>query len=187
MKVTPMAGLPEVLLVEPQVFGDARGFFMEAYHAGRYADAGIPYTFVQDNVSRSRRGVVRGLHYQEPDAQGKLVSALEGAVWDVAVDVRLGSPTFGRWVAAELSAENKRQLWVPAGFAHGFAVVSDEALFVYKCTAYYRPEHERAVRWDDPSLGITWPIDRPPQLSTRDAVAVPLGEVSPSLLPSYGR
>lgn len=177
MKVTPMPALPEVLLVEPQVFGDARGFFLETYSARRYAAAGIPPAFVQDNVSRSRRGVLRGLHYQEPDAQGKLVSALEGAVWDVAVDVRVGSPTFGRWAGAELSAANKQQLWVPPGFAHGFVVLSDEALFAYKCTAYYRPEYERVVRWDDPAIGIAWPEMGARTLSPKDAGAPTLAEL----------
>jgi len=184
MRVTPLA-IPEVLLVEPAVFGDARGFFLEAHNQARYAELGIAGPFVQDNVSRSRRGVVRGLHFQEPDAQGKLVQALRGAVWDVAVDVRVGSPTFGRWVAAELTAENHRQLWVPAGFAHGFAVLEDDTLFAYKCTAYYRPEHERAVRWDDPAIGIPWPVDGAPQLSARDSAAPELAAMAPGHLPRY--
>ena len=169
MKVTPLE-LPEVLLVEPKVFGDDRGFFLESYHAKRYADAGISGPFVQDNLSRSVKGTLRGLHFQEPNAQGKLVQCLSGAVWDVAVDVRRGSPTFGRWVAAELSFENKRQLWVPPGFAHGFCVLSDSADFFYKCTALYSPETERSVHWNDPDLAIPWPV-KAPLLSGKDQQA----------------
>lgn len=183
MRVTPLE-LPEVLLLEPVVYGDARGFFMETYNARRYAEAGIPGPFVQDNLSLSGRGVLRGLHFQEPQAQGKLVHVLRGAVWDVAVDIRLGSPTFGRWVGEELSADNKRQLWVPPGFAHGFVVLSDEAAFVYKCTELYRPEHERSVRWDDPSIGIVWPVGRP-TLSARDVEAPQLRHLDPAHLPRY--
>ncbi|RYZ42892.1 MAG: dTDP-4-dehydrorhamnose 3,5-epimerase [Myxococcaceae bacterium] len=170
MKVTPLE-LPEVLLVEPKVFGDDRGFFLESYHAKRYADAGIAGPFVQDNLSRSVKGTLRGLHFQEPHAQGKLVQCLSGAVWDVAVDVRRGSPTFGRWVAAELSFENKRQLWVPPGFAHGFCVLSDSADFFYKCTALYSPETERSVLWNDPDLAIPWPVAGEPLLSGKDKQA----------------
>jgi dTDP-4-dehydrorhamnose 3,5-epimerase len=133
--------LPGVLLVEPKVFGDGRGFFYESYQQRRYAEAGIPGPFVQDNVSRSARGTLRGLHFQHPRAQGKLVSVLAGAVFDVAVDIRRGSPTFARWFGVELSGENKRQLWVPPGFAHGFCVLSETADFAYKCTDYYAPEH----------------------------------------------
>jgi dTDP-4-dehydrorhamnose 3,5-epimerase len=181
--VTPL-GIPEVLLVEPAVFGDARGFFMESFSARRYADAGIPGPFVQDNVSRSRRGVLRGLHLQHPHAQGKLVSVLEGEVFDVAVDVRVGSPTFGRWVGEYLSAGNHRQLWVPAGFAHGFVVTSDDALFSYKCTEYYRPDAERAVRWDDPRLGITWPVDAP-VVSAKDQAGLALDRIAAADLPRY--
>nr|WP_227027722.1 dTDP-4-dehydrorhamnose 3,5-epimerase [Corallococcus soli] len=162
--------LPEVLLLEPKVFGDDRGFFLESYNAKRYADAGIPGPFVQDNLSRSVKGTLRGLHFQEPNAQGKLVQCLAGAVWDVAVDVRRGSPTFGRWVAAELSFENKRQLWVPPGFAHGFCVLSDSADFFYKCTALYSPETERSVHWNDPDLAIPWPVSAP-LLSGKDQQA----------------
>jgi dTDP-4-dehydrorhamnose 3,5-epimerase len=181
--VTPLA-IPEVLLVEPAVFGDARGFFMESFSARRYADAGIPGPFVQDNVSRSRRGVLRGLHLQHPHAQGKLVSVLEGEVFDVAVDVRVGSPTFGRWVGEYLSAENHRQLWVPAGFAHGFVVTSDDALFSYKCTEYYRPEAERAVRWDDPRIGITWPVEVP-VVSPKDQAGLALDGLPTADLPRF--
>lgn len=174
MRVTALE-LPEVLLVEPAVFGDARGFFLESFSARRYADAGIPGPFVQDNVSRSQGGVLRGLHLQHPRAQGKLVSVLEGEVYDVAVDVRVGSPTFGRWVGEWLSAENHRQLYVPPGFAHGFAVTSESALFAYKCTEYYHPEHEISVRWDDPELAVTWPIAAP-RVSGKDAAGLPLAE-----------
>ncbi|MBZ4332867.1 dTDP-4-dehydrorhamnose 3,5-epimerase [Corallococcus interemptor] len=166
MKVTPLA-IPDVLLIEPKVFGDDRGFFLESFHAKRYADVGVVGPFVQDNLSRSVKGTLRGLHFQEPNAQGKLVQCLAGAVWDVAVDIRKGSPTFGRWVAAELTGENKHQLWVPAGFAHGFCVVSDSADFFYKCTALYSPESERSVVWNDPDLAIPWPV-KEPLLSPKD-------------------
>ncbi|RKG67427.1 dTDP-4-dehydrorhamnose 3,5-epimerase [Corallococcus sp. CA054B] len=166
MKVTPLA-IPDVLLIEPKVFGDDRGFFLESFHAKRYADVGVVGPFVQDNLSRSVKGTLRGLHFQEPNAQGKLVQCLAGAVWDVAVDIRKGSPTFGRWVAAELTGENKHQLWVPAGFAHGFCVVSDSADFFYKCTALYSPESERSVAWNDPDLAIPWPV-KEPLLSPKD-------------------
>ncbi|MBN8471208.1 dTDP-4-dehydrorhamnose 3,5-epimerase [Corallococcus exiguus] len=166
MKVTPLA-IPDVLLIEPKVFGDDRGFFLESFHAKRYADVGVVGPFVQDNLSRSVKGTLRGLHFQEPNAQGKLVQCLAGAVWDVAVDIRKGSPTFGRWVAAELTGENKHQLWVPAGLAHGFCVVSDSADFFYKCTALYSPESERSVAWDDPDLAIPWPVKQP-LLSAKD-------------------
>jgi dTDP-4-dehydrorhamnose 3,5-epimerase len=169
VKVIPTE-LPGVLLLEPRVFGDDRGFFMETYHAKRYADAGIPGPFVQDNLSRSTKGTLRGLHFQEPRAQGKLVQVLAGTVWDVAVDVRKGSPTFGRWVGIELSGENKRQLWVPPGFAHGFCVVSESADFHYKCTELYAPETERAIAWNDPDLAIAWPLTEP-LLSPKDARA----------------
>lgn len=166
MKVTPLA-IPDVLLIEPKVFGDDRGFFLESFHAKRYADVGVVGPFVQDNLSRSVKGTLRGLHFQEPNAQGKLVQCLAGAVWDVAVDIRKGSPTFGRWVAAELTGENKHQLWVPAGLAHGFCVVSDSADFFYKCTALYSPESEQSVAWDDPDLAIPWPVKQP-LLSAKD-------------------
>ncbi|RKH12727.1 dTDP-4-dehydrorhamnose 3,5-epimerase [Corallococcus sp. CA053C] len=166
MKVRPTE-LPEVLLLEPRVFGDSRGFFVETFHAQRYADAGIPGTFVQDNLSRSVKGTLRGLHFQEPNGQGKLVQVLAGSVWDVVVDVRKGSPTFGRWMGAELSSGNKWQLWIPPGFAHGFCVLSDSADFFYKCTAQYAPESERSVLWNDPDLAIPWPV-REPLLSEKD-------------------
>ena len=185
MKVTPTA-LPEVLLVEPTVFGDARGYFFEAYSARRYAEAGIAAAFVQDNVSRSRRGVLRGLHYQHPHGQGKLVGVLEGEVFDVAVDVRRGSPRFGRWVGECLSADNKRQLYLPPGFAHGFLVTSEDALFAYKCTDYYHPETERSIRWDDARIGIEWPLDGP-VVSAKDHVAVTLDAMPAELLPAFER
>ncbi|WP_141588789.1 dTDP-4-dehydrorhamnose 3,5-epimerase [Myxococcus sp. AB056] len=181
MKVTPLE-IPEVLLLEPKVFGDDRGFFMEMFHAARYAAVGIPGPFVQDNYSRSAKGTLRGLHFQEPQAQGKLVQVLAGAVYDVAVDVRRGSPTFGQWVAAELSSDNRRQLWIPPGFAHGFCVVSDSADFHYKCTALYAPETERSVVWNDPDLAIPWPVSEP-LLSPKDAQAPRLRDAP--LLPEY--
>jgi dTDP-4-dehydrorhamnose 3,5-epimerase len=174
MKVTETA-LPGVLLIEPKVFGDERGFFFESYHAGRYAEAGIPARFVQDNVSRSVRGTLRGLHFQEPHAQGKLVQVLAGAVYDVAVDIRRGSPHFGQWVAYELSAANKLQLWVPPGFAHGFCVISESADFMYKCTDLYNPSCERGIAWDDPTLGIPWPVGQP-ILSAKDRAAPRLAD-----------
>jgi dTDP-4-dehydrorhamnose 3,5-epimerase len=174
--------LPGVLLIEPRVHGDDRGFFLETFHAERYAEAGIVGPFVQDNWSRSVRGTLRGMHFQEPQPQGKLVQVAAGAVFDVAADVRRGSPTFGRWVGFELSAENKRQLWVPAGFAHGFVVLSDVADFLYKCTALYKPEAERSVVWNDPDLAIAWPIAEP-LLSPKDAAAPRLADAP--ALPSY--
>lgn len=174
--------LPGVLIVEPRVFGDARGFFFESFHAERYRAAGIACDFVQDNVSRSTRGVLRGLHFQNPRPQAKLVQVLEGAVFDVAVDVRKGSPTFGRHVAVELSAENHRQLFVPAGFAHGFCVTSEHALFAYKCSDVYSPVDEHGVLWSDPDLGIPWPIESP-SLSAKDAVYPRLRELDESILP----
>ena len=153
--------IPEVLIVEPKVFRDARGFFFEAFKADRYASHGVKGPFVQDNVSRSACGVIRGLHLQNPKCQGKLVSVLRGRVLDVAVDVRLGSPTFGKHVAVELSEDNRRQLWVPRGFAHGFAVLSEIADFCYKCDELYSPSDEITVRWNDPAIGIEWGIDSP--------------------------
>lgn len=176
--------LPGVLVIEPAVFGDARGFFMESYSAKRYAEADILGPFVQDNVSLSQRGVLRGLHLQHPYAQAKLVHVLRGEVFDVAVDLRTDSPNFGEWVGEYLSQENRRQLYVPPGFAHGFLVTSDEALFVYKCTEYYHPEAEQSVRWDDPRIGIKWPT-RDVFLSEKDSSALPLDDISAELLPSY--
>jgi dTDP-4-dehydrorhamnose 3,5-epimerase len=152
---TPLDG---VLLIEPRVFQDPRGAFFEAFNARRYADAGIPGPFVQDNISVSARGVLRGLHFQHPFAQGKLVQVLRGAVFDVAVDIRRGSPTFGRWFGQYLSSENRLQLFIPAGFAHGFLSLCDDTLFTYKCTERFHPEAERTIRWDDPAIGIAWPL-----------------------------
>jgi dTDP-4-dehydrorhamnose 3,5-epimerase len=160
VKVTETS-LPGVLLVEPKVFGDARGYFFESYHAKRYAEAGIPTQFVQDNLSRSVKGTLRGLHFQDPHPQGKLVYCLRGAVFDVAVDIRKGSGTFGKWFGADLSEENHRQMWVPPGFAHGFCVLSDEAHFFYKCTDLYHPEYDRGIAWNDPDIAIEWPIEAP--------------------------
>lgn len=151
--------IPEVVLIEPQVFGDDRGFFMETWRAEAFAGAGIAADFVQDNHSRSRRGSLRGLHYQLQQPQGKLVRVVIGAVFDVAVDLRRGSPTFGQWVGSVLSADNRLQMWIPPGFAHGFLVLSDTADFVYKCTDYYNPASERVLAWNDPDLGIEWPIE----------------------------
>jgi dTDP-4-dehydrorhamnose 3,5-epimerase len=183
MRVTPTE-LPDVLLVEPRVFTDARGAFTEAFSHRRYAEAGIPTSFVQDNVSWSRRGVLRGLHFQEPNGQGKLVSVVHGAVFDVAVDVRVGSPTFGRWTGVELSGENHRQLWIPPGFAHGFVVTSEHAVFTYKCTGYYDAASDRTLRWDDPRLAIAWPV-RDLVLSPKDAEAPGLDTIDPRALPRY--
>jgi dTDP-4-dehydrorhamnose 3,5-epimerase len=174
--------LPGVLLLEPRSFEDARGSFMELFHAGRYAEVGIPTTFVQDNLSRSVRGALRGLHFQEPHGQGKLVQVLAGAVHDVVVDVRRGSPTFGRWMATELSADNRHQLWVPPGFAHGFCVLSESADFFYKCTDVYAPASERSILWNDPDLGIPWPLSSP-LLSPKDAAAPRLKDAP--VLPVY--
>ncbi len=169
--------IPEVLLIEPQVFGDSRGFFMETWHAEKFAAAGLDLRFVQDNHSKSAQGTLRGLHYQIEKPQGKLVRVVSGEVFDVAVDLRKSSPTFGRWIGDILSAENKKMLWVPPGFAHGFYVLSPEAEFVYKCTELYAPEHERCIRWDDPGLGIAWPLlAQAPLLSAKDLAGASLVE-----------
>lgn len=169
--------IPEVILIEPQVFGDERGFFMETWNAARFADAGLDLHFVQDNHSRSRQGTLRGLHYQIENPQGKLVRVSLGQVYDVAVDIRQGSPTFGKHVGVLLSEENKRCIWVPPGFAHGFLVVSEEADFQYKCTELYAPEHERTILWNDPDLGIDWPIENlTPLLSEKDTRGTPFSE-----------
>ncbi len=171
MKVTQLA-IPDVLLIEPTVFGDDRGFFFESFNQARFNEVvGREINFVQDNHSRSSADVLRGLHYQIRQPQGKLVRVVEGEVFDVAVDLRRSSATFGKWVGEVLSAENKRQLWVPAGFGHGFLVTSDTAQFLYKTTDFYSPEHERAVIWNDPTIGIAWPLTTPPILSKKDAVA----------------
>lgn len=177
MKVTETK-LSGVLLFEPRVFRDERGFFLETWKRERYAAAGIDADFVQDNVSCSRRGVLRGLHYQNPMPQGKLVSVVQGTVFDVAVDLRADSPTLAQWVGVELSADNLHQLYIPEGFAHGFLVTSETAVVSYKCTAPYAPEHERSLRWDDPEIGIDWPI-RIPNLSPKDASAPLLCNVGP--------
>ncbi len=160
--------LPGLLIFEPKVFGDPRGYFMETWNQRRYRDAGLTAAFVQDNISVSRRGALRGLHFQNPSPQGKLVSVWSGEVFDVAVDLRRSSPTFGKWHGLRLSAENKRQFFVPPGFAHGFVVLSEEAMFHYKCTDFYSPKDEMTIRWDDPEIGIAWPIETP-TLSERDA------------------
>ena len=178
MKVSPTE-LPEVLLVEPNVFGDARGFFYEGYQAERYAESGIPGPFLQDNLSRSVKGTLRGLHFQEPRGQGKLVQVLRGRVFDVAVDVRKGSPRFGRWVGVELAEDPPRQLWIPPGFAHGFCVLSESADFFYRCTELYAPGADRVIAWNDPRIGISWPIEHP-LLSAKDAAA-PLLDAAPVL------
>lgn len=174
--------IPEVMIIEPEVFGDRRGWFFEIFKADRYAAYGMSGPFVQDNISRSIRGVLRGLHLQNPRGQGKLVSILRGCVRDVAVDVRRGSPTFGKHVTVELSEDNRRQLWVPRGFAHGFLVLSEAAEFFYKCDDFYSPADEIAVRWNDPALGIDWGVESP-VLSPRDAKAPLLAEVR--TLPAY--
>lgn len=172
MNIIPTA-LPDVKLIEPKVFGDDRGFFMETWNAATFRDGGLDLHFVQDNHSRSAKGVLRGMHFQTGAAvQGKLVRVTAGSVFDVAVDVRRSSPTFGRWVGYELSAANKRMLWVPPGFAHGFLTLEDQTDFLYKCTALYAPAHEGSVRWDDPEIGIEWPdIGIAPQLSAKDLAA----------------
>lgn len=173
--------LPGVLIIEPKVFGDARGFFLETYNQKRYREAGLELDFVQDNLSRSRQGTLRGLHYQNPHAQGKLVYVLEGEVYDVAVDVRRDSPTFGQWVGVTLSSENKRQFYVPPGFAHGFCVTSEHAMFAYKCTDLYAPQCEGSVLWCDEDIGIDWPISDP-LLSEKDERAPKLRDIPPERL-----
>ncbi|KPJ88033.1 MAG: dTDP-4-dehydrorhamnose 3,5-epimerase [Gammaproteobacteria bacterium SG8_11] len=168
MNVIPTK-IPEVLILEPQIYKDGRGFFQESYNKKIFQDlTGIDVEFVQDNHSRSEKGVLRGLHYQIQQPQGKLVRVVRGAVFDVAVDIRKSSPTFGQWIGVELSEDNHRQFWVPAGFAHGFLVLSDSAEFLYKTTDYYAPEHERCIVWNDPNIGIEWPIAGEPQLSSKD-------------------
>ena len=162
------SSLPEVLLLEPKVFGDARGFFLESWNRKTFSALGLDADFVQDNHSRSARGVLRGLHYQLKDPQGKLVRVVNGSVFDVAVDLRRSSPNFGRWVGFDLSAENQRMLWIPPGFGHGFLVLSESADFLYKTTAYYSPEWERGVCWNDPVIGIEWPWAGSPTLSAKD-------------------
>jgi dTDP-4-dehydrorhamnose 3,5-epimerase len=175
MKVWATA-IPDVLIVEPHVFGDQRGFLVESWHAARYADHGLPAGFVQDNHSRSAGGVLRGLHYQIDRPQGKLVRVAAGEIFDVAVDLRRSSPTFGRWVGERLSAASHRQLWIPPGFAHGFYVMSEQADVLYKCTDYYAPQHERTLRWDDAALGIAWPLSGAPVLSAKDRAGLALAD-----------
>jgi dTDP-4-dehydrorhamnose 3,5-epimerase len=169
--------IPDVLIIEPKVFGDERGFFYESFNAAAFeAATGLKRSFVQDNHSKSQRGVLRGLHYQIQQPQGKLVRVVAGEVFDVAVDLRRSSPSFGRWVGTCLSAQNQRQLWIPEGFAHGFVVLSESAEFLYKTTDYYAPAHERSLLWNDPQLGIEWPFQEPPQLSQKDAAGKILSE-----------
>ena len=183
MKVIKPA-VPGLLIIEPDVFKDQRGFFMETWNAKRYAEAGLDVDFVQDNLSYSSYGVLRGLHFQQPHAQGKLVYVLQGTVYDVAVDIRVGSPSFGRWYGVELSAENKRQFYIPEGFAHGYCVLSETALFAYKCTNYYSPQTEGGIAWNDPELGIDWPVANP-ILSDKDTKYPLLREIDQSKLPRW--
>ncbi|KZC25191.1 dTDP-4-dehydrorhamnose 3,5-epimerase [Rhodanobacter thiooxydans] len=183
MKVIETA-VPGALIIEPQVFGDARGFFYESYNKAKWIEAGIDVDFVQSNVSRSARGVLRGLHYQWPNPQGKLVSVLEGEVYDVAVDIRRGSPTFGQSVGVMLTADNHRHFWIPEGFAHGFCVVSEFATFIYQCTALYDPKADAGIRWNDAALAIDWPVNAP-LLSDKDGKTPLLADVPPERLPTY--
>lgn len=191
MKVERLA-VPEVILVEPAVHGDHRGFFLETFQVERYREVGIgvapdgsPLEFVQDNLAKSSQGILRGMHLQQPHAQGKLVSCVAGEVFDVAIDVRVGSPTFGRWVGAHLDAESHRQLWVPPGFAHGYQVLSESAIFAYKCTDFYHPEAELGVAWDDPDVGIEWPLGVAPVLSDKDHANPKLADIDEARLPKY--
>ncbi|BAK68093.1 dTDP-4-dehydrorhamnose 3,5-epimerase [Sphingobium sp. SYK-6] len=176
MKVVETA-IADVLIIEPKLFGDERGFFMESWNARTFREAGLDIDFVQDNHSRSSRGVLRGLHYQQPGPQGKLVRVTAGAVFDVVVDMRRSSPTFGKWVGVELSARNKRMLWVPEGMAHGFLCLEDGTDFLYKCRGFYDPANEHSLLWNDPAIGIAWPLDGiAPQLSAKDQAGAPLAE-----------
>ena len=177
MRITEFE-LKGLLLLQPEVFRDERGFFMETWNARKYGQLGLPTTFVQDNLSRSSRGTLRGLHYQKPHSQGKLVSLLKGKVWDVSVDLRLDSPTFGKWVGTTLDSDIGSQLYIPPGFAHGFCTLSEEALFFYKCTDFYFPADERGIAWNDPQLNINWPVSDP-LLSSKDRGYPNLGEVPP--------
>ncbi len=187
MRFTPAAELPDVILIAPRVHADDRGFFLESYHQQRFAEAGLTAEFVQDNHSHSARGVLRGLHFQHPHGQGKLVRVTRGEIFDVAVDIRVGSPTFGRWVGVHLSGENLLQLYIPPDFAHGFMVTSDEADVIYKCTEIYHPEDEGILVWNDPALAIPWPIAEP-RLSDKDANAMTLRELERAgKLPTYHR
>lgn len=186
MDVVSLA-IPDVKLVTPRRFDDDRGFFCQTYHQKQYQDAGIPSVFVQDNWSHSSKGVLRGLHYQLKNPQAKLVTVLRGEVFDVVVDIRKGSPTFGKWVAERLSAENGLQLYVPEGFAHGFLVLSDEVDFLYKCSGFYTPGDEYGIRWDDPEIGVLWPADETPLLAEKDAAAPCLKNVLCEDLPEFSR
>lgn len=179
--------IPEVLIIEPKVFTDPRGFFLESWRHERYVEHGIPGPFVQDNLAASERGVLRGLHIQYPNAQGKLVQVILGEVFDVAIDIRRDSPWFGRWVGVYLNDSNKRQFWVPPGFAHGYYVTSERAVFSYKCTEIYLPEYEFSLRWDDPQIAIQWPFANKPQLSTKDQTAVFLANLDLTRLPIYAK
>lgn len=177
MKIVETA-IPDLLIIEPRVFGDDRGFFMESWNAATFRAAGLDLDFVQDNHSRSAKGVLRGLHFQNPNPQGKLVRVTAGRAWDVAVDLRRSSPTCGQWQGVELSAANKRMFWVPPGFAHGFVALEDGTDFLYKCTAAYEPANERSLLWNDPTVGIDWPLEGiEPQLSAKDKVGLPLAEI----------
>lgn len=177
--------LPGVLRLKPRVFRDERGRFLETWRRERYVEAGLPADFVQDNAAISGRGVLRGLHFQYPEPQGKLILVLEGEVFDAAVDVRRGSPHFGQWTGAVLSAENGHQLWIPEGFAHGYLTVSETAVVAYKCTRRYNPEGDAAIRYDDPEIGIEWPLSEAPALSGKDASAPRLGDLDPGRLPPF--
>lgn len=183
MEVTKL-DIPGLMLFEPKVFGDNRGFFIESYNKERYKEAGLDVDFVQDNMSYSQKGVLRGLHCQNPNSQGKLVSVIQGAVYDVAVDIRLGSPTFGKSYGIELDSDKKMQFYVPPGFAHGFCVLTETALFAYKCTDFYHPENEFSVLWNDPDLKIDWPIENP-SLSEKDKIALRLKDIDSSKLVKF--
>ncbi len=178
--------LPGVVILEPTIFRDSRGFFLETWHQDRYKAAGLPLNFVQDNTSFSTQGVLRGLHFQNPDPQGKLVTVLQGEVFDVAVDIRVGSHTFGQWVGVTLSGENARQIYIPEGFAHGFCITSPTALLTYKCTAFYAPRSEQSLLWNDPDIGITWPVETP-ILSEKDSAAPGLEKIDHGNLPRFSR
>lgn len=182
VETTPLLG---ALVIRPDVFGDARGYFLESWNRRRYREAGLDLDFVQDNLSSSRKGILRGLHFQNPQPQGKLVQVLQGTVFDVAVDIRVGSPSFGQWHGVILSAENHHQFYVPEGFAHGFCVLSEMALFAYKCTDFYDAPSEHCLRWDDPDLAIDWPLDGPPLLSAKDQAGKYLKDIPKDLLPVW--
>jgi dTDP-4-dehydrorhamnose 3,5-epimerase len=176
---------PEVLLINTPIYKDDRGYFIESYQARKFSENGISHIFVQDNISYSIRGTLRGLHFQHPHDQGKLVCVLAGAVFDIVVDVRYGSPTFGEWIGEEISSENNRRLWIPSGFAHGFMVLSDTAIFSYKCTDYYAPHAEHTLLWNDPTVVVSWPTNIRPLLSPKDAAGCPLLNFSPETLPQF--